>query len=280
VRALVRKPEKARVFEGFAVEVVVGDFNKPETLDAALRGVDRAIFITSSINLNQVELVSNFIEAAKRADTKHLVKYSGIGADPDSPSLILRGHWQIEKQLENSGIPFTILRPNLFMQNVSEGMPAVILQGDKFYRPVKDGKVSLVDIRDVAMVAVKVLTENGHEGKTYTITGPEALSYYECAEKLSAVLGKPITYVPLSPEGFQRAIVENGMPQWFAEADCAIYLTLAGGGGSFVTNIVEEVAKKQPITYDQFVQDYAQVLNNNTSSMPNWSSTAIPAIKS
>jgi len=209
-----------------------------------------------------VELEGNLIDAAKRLGTSHVVKFSALGADPNSAMTLGRWHGKTQKQLEESGMAFTHLQPNVFTQNMLGFAESIATQG-VFYLPMKDGKVSMVDVRDIATVAVKVLTEPGHQGKTYVITGPEALSYTEVAEKLSHAIGKKVTYVDVPPEGFKQAMLQAGQPEWVADVLNELYEVLSAGHGSVVTNVVAEVAKKQPYSFDQFAKDYAQVFKGS-----------------
>lgn len=257
VRALVRNRAKAAAIEGPGVEIVEGDFDKPETLEAALQGVEKALLLTP-IALNMVELHKNFIEAAKRVGTKHIVKFSAFGADPNSPIMLGKWHGESEKLLEESGIAYTHLQPNGFMQNLLAFGQSIATQGT-FFQPAADAKISNVDTRDISAVAAQVLLEEGHEGKTYLITGPEALTFYEVADKLSAVVGKKVTYVDVSPEDFKTSLLAWGQPEWLADALNELYGIYRAGYGAVVTNVVAEVGKKEPITFDQFARDYAQV---------------------
>jgi uncharacterized protein YbjT (DUF2867 family) len=257
VRALVRNREKAAKLVGPNVEIVMGDLDKPETLDTALSGVERALLLPANTP-QQVEQERNFIEAAKRAGTRHVVKFSVFGANVSSSARIARWHGQTEKLLEESGIPFTHLRPNFFMQNLLWFAPTITAEG-VFYLPLKDAKVSLVDIRDIAAVAVKTLTEEGHEGKTYTITGPEALTFEEVAEKLAAATGKKVTYTNVSPQDFKQSLLTWGLPEWYADDLNDLYKEVASGYNLQVTNVVADVAHKQPISFDQFARNHAHV---------------------
>jgi uncharacterized protein YbjT (DUF2867 family) len=258
-RALVRTSEKATVLSGLAdVEVVYGDFAHPETLAPALKGIDKALLI-SSADPRLPELQGNFVQAAKRAGVPYVVKFSGAwsmgGAD-------LRGwrfarwHAEAEQQLEDSGLAFTHLQPNQFMQVYLRFQPTIAEQG-KFFAACRNSKVSPVDIRDIAEVAVAVLTGSGHQGKSYVLTGPETLTYYEVAEKLSAAIGKTVSYVDVPLEAARKTMVDSGAPDWFVEGQMEQYQVRLRGYQSAVTSVVAEVAKKQPISFGQFAQDYA-----------------------
>ena len=255
VRALLRNPNSAGEIKGPLVEVAVGDFLNPASLDAALRGVEKA-FLIPPTDPRSVEMQVNFIRAAKRAGTRHVVKLSVNGADVNSPVRVARWHAEGEKELEASGIPFTHLRPNAFMQNLLGLAPTIVSQGE-FYQPAADGKVSHIDVRDIAAVAAKALTGNGHQGKTYVITGPEALSYDEVAAKLSAAIGRPVKYVNVTPEDFKKSLLGWGIPEYMADGLNEFFAAIRAGYCAVVTNTVEEVAQRKPISFDNFVRDFA-----------------------
>lgn len=257
VRALVRSRAKASAIEGANVEIVEGDLGKPETLDAALAGVEKVFLLTSPTE-RMAEQEGNMIEAAKRAGVGHVVKFSAIGADVNAPYLLGRMHGEVEKQLADSGIAYTLLKPNGFMQNTL-GFASTIASQGAFYAPLKDAKVSYVDARDIVAVAAKTLTGTGHEGKAYEITGPEALSNHDIAEKLSVALDTKVAYVDVPPDAARQGMLAVGMSEWLADALIELFAFYTGGHAAMVTNTVSEVAKKEPTTFDQFARDHAHI---------------------
>ena len=255
-RALVRDPGAASAMQGPGVDIVAGDFSQPETIAAALPGVDR-VFLLSPPDPRQVEWQNHVIDSAQRANVKHLVKLSVLGADEHSPVSIAKWHWQTEQHLKPSGLPYTILQPHFFMQNLLGFAPGIAAEG-KFYAPMKQGRIGLVDVRDIAAVAVAALTEDGHGGNTYAITGPESLSFDDIAEKLSRATGKPVTYVDVPPDAARQSMLGMGMPTWYVDDLIRLYEAFSSGRGEWVTDTVAAVAKKQPISFDEFARDYAQ----------------------
>ena len=190
VRALVRNPAKAEAIAALPnVDVVQGDMAHPETLAAGLRGVDRAMLISSSDPM-MLDVQTNFIDAARRAGVKHIVKLSGIMPELDSAFRFARMHGEIEKRLEASGMAFTHLRAGEFMPAYFRQVPNITAKGAMFL-PMEDASIASIDVGDIAEIAAKVLTGSGHEGKTYPLTGPQALTMTEVAEKLSTATGKP-----------------------------------------------------------------------------------------
>lgn len=261
LRALVRSEQKAAALAQPGVEAVIGDLAKPDTLAAALEGVERAFLLTGP-DLAQAELQGNFIEAAKKAGVKHLVKLSALGVAEESPIILARLHWQTEQQLAGSGLGYTILQPHFFMQNLL-GFASTIATEGKFYAPLKDGKIGMVDVRDIAAVAVATLMETGHDGQTYVITGPESLSFAEVAEKISAAIARPVSYIDVPPEAAQQAMQAMGMPDWFVNDMLTLYAVFRAGHGDLVTDTVAKIGGKNPISFDQFAKDFAHVFKGN-----------------
>lgn len=260
VRIMVRDPARAMELTGPGVEVVQGDFARPDTLAAALEGVDRALLL-SAVHPDQVQWQNSFIAAAKDAGVRQVVKFSALGAALDSPLTWGRWHAETERALEASGMAWTILQPSMFMQNILMFAPTIHAQG-AFYAPMGDAKVGMVDVRDIATVAVRTLTERGHEGQRYAITGPEALSFHEVAARLAHVLGKPVKYVPVDPATARQGMQGAGMPAFLIDGLLELYAYWAAGHGELTTPVVSDVARKQPFTFDEFARDYAAYFAN------------------
>jgi uncharacterized protein YbjT (DUF2867 family) len=218
VRALVRSRAKARALQAFpTVEVVEGDMTRPETLQAALSGVDRVLLI-SSPDQQMTERQSTFIDAAKKADVRHIVKFSGLSAaDVDTPFVFGSMHAEIERYLEGSGLAWTHLRPSQFMTEYLREVPTILAQGGLFL-PLEDAKLAPVDVADIAKAAFALLTTPGHEARSYAMSGPEALSMEEVAEQISAAIGRTVRYVPITREQRKQALLAAGVPSFSAEA--------------------------------------------------------------
>jgi uncharacterized protein YbjT (DUF2867 family) len=253
-RALVHTPEKAGVVEQEGVEVMVGDFGAPETLDAALEGAERAFLLTPP-DPRQPEWEKNFVEAAERTGVRHVVKLSAQGADADSPMRIGRIHSACERLLKESDMAWTFLRPSLFMQTTLAYAGQVAAEG-RFYAPLAEAKTSMIDARDVAAVAARALTEDDHEGQVHELTGPEAISHRDIAETLSAVLGRPVEHVEVSIEDARGSMVGMGMPEWLAEAVAELFEVRQEGYFAGVTNTVAGITGREPRSYEEFARDH------------------------
>jgi len=254
VRAFVRNPEKAASRLGPGAEIVVGDLERPESLDAALRGVDR-LFLLSSPGQRAAVLQGNAIDAAVRAGVQHIVKMSAVESVPDSPVRLLRVHAEIEHKLETSRVPYTNLRPHSFMQSALASASTIASQS-VMVAPAA-GAFPSVDVCDIATVAAEVLTTSGHEGVTYTITGPEALTYAQMAAKIGAAIGRPVQYVEVPAATLREGMLAKGMNEWIVDGLIELFALYAAGRATFITDVVETVGKKRPITFDQFARDYA-----------------------
>jgi uncharacterized protein YbjT (DUF2867 family) len=259
VRASVRSTTHATSNDKLkGVELMEIDYNKPETLATAFKGADKPFLLTPASPI-AAELAANLVKEAKKNAIKHIVKQSVMGADTELDVAHLRLHRQAEKMIEESGIPFTFLRPNDFMQNFVNFYSPTIKSNNALYLPAEDAKVSFVDVRDIAATAVKTLTDDGkHIGKAYTITGPEALSYSRAAEILSNVTGKKISYVNVSEEDTRVGMKAMSWDDWLINTTLQIFDLERKGYASKVSSDVEEVLGQKPISFSQFAKDYAQ----------------------
>jgi len=258
VRALVRNTAKAAGLSSLPnVEVVEGDMAHPETLSRALRGVDRAMLISSS-DPAMLEVQSNFIEAARKAGVKHTVKLSGIIAELDSPFRFARMHGEIERRLEASGMAFTHLRAGEFFPAYFRQVRSIVAKGALFL-PMEDARIASIDIGDIAEVAATVLTGSGHEGKIYPLTGPEALSMAEVAEKLSIATGKPIQYVNVAPEEAKRANLAVGMPPYLVDALFELFAERRKGKEAHVSPVIPTIFGWQATPFDEFAARNAAI---------------------
>ncbi len=257
-RALTRNLAKAQSLASLPhVEVVEGDMANPDSLKAALRGVDRAMLISSS-DPAMLDVQSSFIDAARKAGVKHVVKLSGIIPELDSPFRFARMHAEVERRLEASGVAFTHLRAGEFMPSYFRQVPSIVARGI-LALPMADARIASIDIGDVAEVAIAVLTTDGHEGKIYPLTGPEALSMAEVAEKLSAATGKPIRYVDVPPEDARQARLAAGLPPFLAEGLDELFAERRKGKESRVWPTIEEVFGWRPTTFDEFARRNAAI---------------------
>jgi uncharacterized protein YbjT (DUF2867 family) len=256
VRALVRDASHAWPLAHPLVELVEGDFRRPASIDAALDGVHRA-FLLSPPALDQVVLQGNVVEAVQRTGRSiHLVKVSAHGVAPEASFQFARWHAVTEAQIVDAGLPVTVLRPHPFMQNLVGAAPLVREEGI-LYGVFGDVPLPIVDARDVAAVAAAGLTSDGHEGKTYVLTGPEPLTYTAVAETMSRVLGRSVTYVDLPLERYRGTLLSSGVPGWLAEGLTELAAFIRSGPSPTVTPTVAQLTGRPARSLDRFVRDYA-----------------------
>jgi uncharacterized protein YbjT (DUF2867 family) len=259
IKAAVHSRQNVKkVKDGDRVKVIQIDYNESDTLREALKDVDKLFLLTPDVP-NAPNLASNAVTEAKKAGIKQIVKQSVMGADLEADVGTMRLHRQVEDIIEQSGIPFTFLRPNEFMQNFVNFHSPSIKGNNAFYIPLEDAKVSLVDVRDIAAVAVKsLIDEDKHKNKMYLITGPEALSYHQVAEILSNATGRKINYVNISDEEARAAMKEIGMNDWLINTVSELSEYFRKGKASEISSAVEEVTGRKPISFSQFANDYAE----------------------
>jgi uncharacterized protein YbjT (DUF2867 family) len=258
VRALVRNVERAAGLASLPlVEIVAGDLGKPETLAGPLRGVERAMLISSS-DPAMLDVQSNFIDAAKIAGVAHVVKLSGIMPERDSAFRFARMHGEIERRLEDSGLAFTHLRAGEFMPAYFRQAPGIAATGS-FMLPMADARIASIDIGDLAEIAAIALTGSGHEGKIYRLTGPEALTMTEVAEKLSTVTGKPIRYINVRPEDHLSANLSRGMPSYLAEALVELFAERRDGKEGTVYPDTAQLLGRRPVSFGEFAERNAAI---------------------
>ncbi len=264
VRALVRDESKAAALAEAGAEIVVGDMDAPETLDAALSGVG-GVFLSTSANPSSTVQVRNVINAALRADRPHIVRLGAAAPSDDGP-ILGRMHNESDADLIGSGLPYTLLRPSSFMQNAMMAAPSVVSEGS-IYVPYKDGRLGLIDVRDLAECAVIALTRDGHVGKTYTLTGPASISYYDVASELSGVLGKEVKYIDIPLEACREALTGMGLDDWTANAYVEYFGLFSQNGYDFTTDEVEKLTGRPARSFAQFASDFVGVFGAETADL-------------
>jgi uncharacterized protein YbjT (DUF2867 family) len=257
VRALVRSSEGSDYVPA-GVEAATGDLADLDSLRAAVQGAEK-VFVLCGPTEQEVELNRNAIDVAKEAGIGLLVRTSIIGADPSSQATFVRDHGEVDAYLKESGVPHAIVRPNLFMQNIPENTIPSIDPDGNFYMNAGDARLSMVDTRDVGAVAAAVITSPGHEGHTYDVTGPEAISYEDVATKLSATLGRKITYIDAPDDAVRGALDGFGMPPWLAGSLVDLFQDYRRSGtdgyAAQVTDTVQQLTGRPARTLDQLLAE-------------------------
>jgi len=256
VRAATRKPSEASVHLGSNVEVVEFDLQRPETFAPALSGVDRMFLIARPGDPRPHDTAIPFIDEAKKRGVRNVVNLTAMGVErvDDFPLRL------VEKHLEASGMTWTHLRPNWFMQNFSTGsMLADIRATGALHLAAGEAKVSFIDVRDIAAVAAEALTQTGHENKAYTLTGGESLDHHQAMSIVSQAAGKTIRYIPLSEEEASKMLSAIGWPSVNIERMMMMFRMVRLGYCAPVSPDVENVLGRAPIAFKQYAKENAAV---------------------
>lgn len=255
VRALVRPGGSATRKLGAGVEIAEGDMNRPHTLDTALHGVERMYLLLPMVPALR-KWDSDIIAAAGRAGVRHVVKHSNMGARNEPCTTMQRWHRAGEELIEASGIAWTFVRPTGYMTNAL-GWAEMVKTHGAVYTPGGEGRLSVVDPRDIAAVAVAVLTEPGHEGRAYDVTGPEALSAAEQVKIISDEIGKPITHVDIPESAAHESMLSAGMPAQIAKALSEFMTDVRAGRSATVSDAVPTVTGRPARTFHAWVRENA-----------------------
>lgn len=253
VRAMVRRDvDRGKLPAG--VDVVVADFDDTAAVAAALDGAQRAYLVTPSSEQAE-EQQKRFADLAAKAGIRHLVVLSQLASRQDSPVRFLRYHAAVEQHVRDLGLGYTFLRPNLYFQGLLTFAGSISAEG-KFFAPVGEARVSAVDVRDIAAVAAVALTEAGHVGATYTLTGPEAITHAQIAAALTTALGRDVTFIDVPPEAFADGI-RGLLPPWQVDGLLEDYAHYRRGEAAAVSPDIAEVTGTAPRSIGQFARDYA-----------------------
>ncbi len=263
VRAMYRSKEEAAKAPSGS-EAVLADYANKQSLRDALDGVTSVYVVCSPIP-QLVELESNVLDACKEFGVEHVVLSSAMGAG-DYGKSFPSWHRKVEDKLKETGMSYTILRPNGFLQNiVAYSAPSIRAQG-AFYAAMGDAKVSYLDVGDIAVVAAKALKGGVHAGKTYELNGPEAISNQELAKRISKVAGRTVNYVDI-PESAQReAMIGLGMPEWQVTALLELQQYYKQGGGAKTDGLLQALIERDPVTLDQYLTANAREFRDQAAS--------------
>jgi uncharacterized protein YbjT (DUF2867 family) len=257
-RALVRDAGKATAIEAAGAELVIGDAADKATVQKALAGIDTA-FLTLPNSEQQLMMEKQFVDCAAEAGVNRLVKQSSMEAIPEARSPIPSLHWQSEEYIRGSGLAWTMLKPNFFMQNFL-GAGGTIQEQKKFFMPMGEGTTVMIDCRDIGAVAAEVLTGQGHESQSYEISGPEKLSFYDVADRFSEVLGEKIEYVDMPADAYRGVLSKILTQEWHLNAVCDLFGEIREGATPMhVTDTVEQLIGRKPISLVEFIKDHLAV---------------------
>jgi uncharacterized protein YbjT (DUF2867 family) len=255
-RVISRNYTKAAKLVESGFDLRIGDLADPYFLKKTLDQIEK-VFLIGSDSPDQSFIESQFIHIARNSGVKHIVKSSAFVAGLTPPVSFGVQLFDIEEQLKNSGMAWTILRPCMFMQNFPE-MIRPFASSYFLIGPFGSGRVSFIDVRDVASVAFNALVEPGHENKTYELTGPEAITFKEVASILTSVLNQHVRYLSVPSWIARKAMVAEGMSAWTADRLIELAKVIRGNGEAHITRNVELVGKKKPYSFLDFAMGHKQ----------------------
>ncbi len=256
VRAFVHQPAAAERLEAQGAEALVGDMTERASVQKALQGVER-VYLISPTTEQLFAIEHLWAEEARKAGIHSVVKQSEIGADPQSFSPLLQQHGRAEAAIRTSGVPYTILRTLYFMQNFGPMYAQSILTSGMICAALANARISYVDARDVAAVAVHLLIEEGHQDQEYEVTGPEALSCGQLADIFSTILDVPVSYTAISDDDAQQELLKR-YSDWTAHAVLTLLQFYRQGGGASVTRVIEDVTAHKPCTVVTYLTEHRQ----------------------
>lgn len=251
VRAGVHNPAKAEGLRALGAEVVHFDFADAASVNAALGGIER-LYLAFPGTLPFAQL-KGVVDAAKAAGVRRIVQLSAKGVE--NSDVLLR---QVEQYIEASGLEYTLLRPTWFFQNYNTGQREYIRQAGSIIEASADGRTSFIDTRDIAAVAVKALTEDGHHGKAYALTGAVAHSRDEVAAAISRATGKPVTYKALTDQEFRAQAAAEQWPVEVMETMSWLYGGVRAGWTQEAVPTVQELLGREPIGLERYAQDHRE----------------------
>ncbi len=257
VRAFARHPETLPTSP--YIQPFAGEMTNSTDVQAALKDVARVFLLVPPPLPSYPEPSRTIVEAAKKAGVKQIVYLDGLAANLASPVATYKQAAQTEWLIETNDLSYTFLRASFFIQNLGQSMAAGIASQNAIYTSAGDGKISMIDTRDIAAVAARVLTENGHEGYTYELTGGEALSFGQVAEKLSKLLGRTITHYSLPEPQLYQALRSAGLPDEMVKGFIGMFHIWRYGQGERVSGNVEILTGKPPRVLDAYLGENAAV---------------------
>ena len=252
----IHSPDKAEALAGKGVETRVCDFADKDSMTAAMAGCDRMFLV-----LPFVEVLARYgrsvVDAAKETGIEYLVRSSAYGASSDAHWRLGREQGMVDQFVEDSGIPFTILRPNSFMQNFTGPLGSMVRSGT-IALPEENYAVSYIDVRDIALCAARLLTDGeGHAGNFYALTGPEGLTLSQVADTIAGATGRKVEYLPVEEEVYIEALDASDMPEWNRNMLVSLSRVVKLGMMGNVTHAVEHLTGTKERAFSDFAAENA-----------------------
>ena len=253
VRVFVRNAEKAAPLKKLGAELFIGEFSNTAQLDAAMTGVDAVLSITPPA-ADGYENASAITQAAKKAGVKQFVRVSVIGAAKDGPTDNVRQHFKTDEEIIASGLTYTLLRPNFFMQNIFMSVPSIGAEGNMYWG-MGEGKIGMIDARDIADAATSILVNGGHENKIYPLCGATSIDFSEVAAVISKGLGKQVNYIAVPPVAVRESLISMGMGEWFGQVMMDYSKAYSEGWGDILNDNMKLITGNPSRSFQEFFNE-------------------------
>jgi uncharacterized protein YbjT (DUF2867 family) len=253
VSAMTRDPEKSADIFSQSVQLVGGGFEDPASLDAAMEQVDTVIMIAPP-GPDCVQQNIAVIDAAKRSGVRKIVRISAIKAAPDGRTENTRLHGECDRLLQESGLTYTILRPNYFMQNIMMSLQSINADSC-FYAGMGEGRLAMIDVRDVAECAATAATSDQFDNENLEISGPQSIGFSDVASALSEVANRQVTYVAVSPDDVKASLLQMGFSEWMANLLREYSEAYGDGWGDLVTDNVDRLTGQPARSFRQCAEE-------------------------
>lgn len=254
--AFVRSEEKAARYKSLGVNTRIGDYNDPASIDHAMTGVEKVLLI-SSLSPDRLKEHSNVVDAAKKAGVQQIV-YTGVtmkNANTSPMKVLMDSHFQTEDYIRASGLTYTFLRNNLYAEVIPFYIGEQVLSTGIHF-PAGNGKVPYAFRPDLAEAAAVVLTNKGHENKTYQLTGDQLVSFADIAKILAEASGKPITYTDVDPIAFEKHLKEIGVPDMYIQINAGFAAAIKQGDFEIVSNDLEHLLGRKPTNVNVYLKSH------------------------
>jgi uncharacterized protein YbjT (DUF2867 family) len=253
-RVLVRDATKFALIDP-KIEVVTGDLVDVQSVRRALQGIERALIVMGN-HPDQAAIERQFATLAMEAGVAHLVKISSMEAAETASAVLPLNHYETEQHIVASGMNWTFLRPNFYMQNMLMYAEA-IKRSAGFALPLGAALTAMIDTQDVGEVAAAVLMEQGHAGHIYELTGPDLMNFHEVAQRLGDVIGSNVRYHEQSAEDFRATLERFISSPWQLDAVCELFAEIAAGSLAYRTETVRELLGRAPMCIESFARRFS-----------------------
>lgn len=261
VRALVRDADKAADLKACGVELVIGDASDVKAVETAMAGVQKLMILLPNGEQQQA-MEKQLVDIAMKSGVAHIVKLSSMEAEPGISAAVPKLHWESEEYIRQSDAKWTFIKPNFFMQNLLLNARTISTEGC-FSLPVDQGKTAMMDCRDTADLMSEILSSDGHENKSYVVSGPQLLTFHEVAQRMSRIIGRQIEFIDIPVETYRATLAPFLTNTWHLDAVCELMSGIATDDKVHTTNTFEKIMGRAPRSLDHFIKDHLAIFKGD-----------------